>query len=381
MAAEERPPWNQERQPTLQLSEDPREAKRETQVEAPFPAILPAYPLELPVPLKSPEPPGSAGFAEDRTKQPVLHGSAREPIFLSAALTRGISPRRQPPEPELGFVREGQRNTGEAQRINRSVDSGPQPVLARDIADEREPELESFRLILSARSVAPDRSPATPHSIRLAGPSAPPESVPGREDAAADRVLETQYSFQEKVSAPVFAPAESRNLPTDRETTTKETAPPVADPVEAPAIEDAKPKARAEFGLRWPQAGGVSVELIDRNGTVDVTVRAADPELRSHLEVHLPELVGSLESAGFEVTPYAAEAQLREPDLTELRASDTRDPAARRDPPGTSPDADARERRNRRNRRPMGIAGSERRLSDSGFEPAHISGLREKGLM
>jgi hypothetical protein len=128
--------------------------------------------------------------------------------------------------------------------------------------------------------------------------------------------------------------------------------------------------------MRWPQAGGVWVELADRNGTVDVTVRAASPEIRNHLEVHLPELVVDLERAGFEVTPASPsyEPSSREP---ELRGSEARDPDPRRDAPGTNPDSGGRERRDRRSRRPGVVPSGHRRPPVSGFEPIFIAGRKD----
>ncbi len=314
---------------------------------------------------------GAQKNSGNSTSPPSAVPAAPAPETRSVELLQDAQP--QPPPTEL-------RETVAA--VGRSLDfsnSDPEIAYTQLLADDPEPE--SFRVNLSMRSPNPERDRTPQEPPQRAAPSFPAEEKP--EPAPADRPRETLYNFEDRSSAPVVIPAESGIAPAHRDSAWKESGPPATPGAEAPPSDDLQhagktefAKGKTEFAMRWPQAGGVWVELADRNGTVDVTVRAASPEIRNHLEVHLPELVVDLERAGFEVTPASPsyEPSSREP---ELRGSEARDPDPRRDAPGTNPDSGGRERRDRRSRRPGVVPSGHRRPPVSGFEPIFIAGRKD----
>lgn len=391
--------WGQQRRPAIGQRETPSTTERETESKAereteskagreaeskadsnaaPAP-VLPGYTWVAPAPreITQDAPPQAVG--DNRTEE-NLSGSAHPPSAIpatSAPLVRRseIVPdaKREPPSaerPETATAAERPRDLGNSDSKIASV-----PLLADG------PDPESFRVNLSMRSTSPERDRTPQQPPQRATPLFTLEEK--TEPAPSDRRRETPDNFENRSSAPVAVPAESGHAPAHRDAAWRASEPLAAPSPEAPPNDEGKlngktefAKGKAEFAMRWPQAGGVSVELIDRNGTVDVTVRAANPEIRAHLEVHLPELVVDLERAGFEVTPAppSSEPPSREP---EFRGNEARDPGPRRDAPGTNPDSGSKERRDRRSRRPGAVTSDQRRLPVSGFEPIVIAGRKD----
>lgn len=177
------------------------------------------------------------------------------------------------------------------------------------------------KLAFSARLTQPDSSPLPVQAPRLAVPQptrlpANPETRTTAGPAAATPVKDAYQTVDLKKNAAPETVLPTREIAAASAFDLRSTTPPpqAAEPLNAApprslTIQDVqpilpeipKPPASTEILLQLAgkDQSTASVRVVDRSGTVNVTVHAADPDLRNSLRSNLSDLASQLTGQGF----------------------------------------------------------------------------------
>ncbi len=197
-------------------------------------------------------------------------------------------------------------------------------------------------------SPAPDviRSESFPSQAQSGGKDSS-QSDDGQERPAPSEHSISNYS----ITAAGLQEAAHANQPLTRAST--DPAPPAAPSLPADNTQQQTQRPTREIALRLGQgdAPSVSVQLLDRNGSVQVAVRTHDTDLSARMQSNLDQLVNSLKQQGIDTDAWT-------PARTDLRNHAEAAQAQGRNSEGNSSGGDAgqQRQRQRRDRRPAGLA-------------------------
>jgi len=123
-------------------------------------------------------------------------------------------------------------------------------------------------------------------------------------------------------------------------------APKVANEPEINAAPQAQPARQISLKLTGDDSSKVTVDLSDRAGKVQVSVRTADPELAKSLRGDLGDLVGRLESKGFKTEAWVPTASRHTPAAAPEQSGSSN---SQRDPRNSGSGTDQRQGRQGQN--------------------------------
>jgi len=333
-------------------------------VAVPVPQALPV-PVQVPVknttPIRQAEP-RSGDAPKPPTTPPGISPveKAQQPDIVSfhARLTEHPfeEPQQQPPPQE-------DRPTPAAQDLPPSVTSATKPSDKTNPMPPAEARPEQIGYVSQ-------KAPTTTEPA--------PKSKPAAAEAPHD-VPEPEIKTPAPQNGAMFV-----SSPPVRATSTSEPkqAPPAPDPPSAPTPADAlkpaaPPSAIREISVRIPtqdNARGVEVQLVDRAGKIEVTVRAGDQQISSALRGDLSDLVRMLDSKGYKTETWTPSdtnplVHAASHSIAEMARTDTpqdRPGGQQQDSNGggNSGSSSQQQRRQQQNR-PAWLQELERRLGDS----------------
>jgi hypothetical protein len=236
----------------------------------------------------------------------------REDAPMPTTETRVEASTSQDPGPEQGRVPELEtgRRSPEAPSGSIAAGQATSPNGSRDMTDRDAGNSESDRK--SPRIPTTEKAPQIQTGTQPSGR--------GGDGAAlnqASGAMQIHAQNQTKTSAP-------------------ETPHPSSDSLELEAASAVQPQSIREISFRLAASStNVDVQVAQRAGKVQVSVRTADPELAKSLQTNLGELVGQLEDKGFKtetwtpVTPQPGGGPVREPSNAANSQSQSNDSGSR----------------------------------------------------